>query len=109
MRCVYAGIAKQITLVLLETPQILTDAYNLSHQGTKVDTDWEVLHVCNHNSSPISFGFHESIVTFLEDVYVIEEMIDEATTVAAKVGIPEGLIQKQDPKDKVGMETQICL
>ena len=31
-------------------PLLLTDAYNLSHQGMKINTDWEVSHIYNRTA-----------------------------------------------------------
>lgn len=70
---------------LRSNPLLLTDAYNLSHQGMKVNTDWEVSHIYNRKSGQILFGFHEAIATFLGDINVTEEMIAEAQEVAARV------------------------
>ena len=50
---------------LRSNPLLLTDAYNLSHQGIKINTDWEVSHIYNRKSGQILFGFHEVIATFL--------------------------------------------
>ncbi len=55
---------------------------NLSHQGMKINTDWEVSHVYNRKSGQILFGDHEAMSTFLEDIHVTGEMIDEAIQIA---------------------------
>ena len=70
---------------LRSNPLLLTDAYNLSHQGMKINTDWEVSHIYNRKSGQILFGFHEAIATFLGDIKVTDKMIKEAQEVASRV------------------------
>jgi nicotinamide phosphoribosyltransferase len=68
-------------------PLVLTDAYNLSHSYLKINTDWEVSHIYNRKSGMVLFGFHELVVTFLENVKVTEEMITEAEECARSMGL----------------------
>lgn len=72
---------------LRKNPLLLTDAYNLSHQGMKINTDWEVSHIYNRKSGQILFGFHEAISTFLDDIKVTEDMIREAVEVSNRIGM----------------------
>lgn len=81
---------------LRNNPLLLTDAYNLSHQGMKINTDWEVSHIYNRTAGQILFGFHEAIATFLGDISVTNEMITEAMEVAAcvKMVFPADLFKR---------------
>lgn len=65
---------------------LLTDAYNLSHQRLKVNTDWEVSHMYNRSKPMILFGLLE-IVSNILDTQVTMEMIDEAEFHANRMGL----------------------
>lgn len=67
-------------------PLLLTDAYNLSHQNLKINTDWEVSHVYNRSKSMILFGFEEMVQSVLE-IQITRDMIDEAEQNANEMGI----------------------
>ena len=81
---------------LRTNPLVLTDSYNLSHQGMKINTDWEVSHLYNRKAGQILFGYHEAISTFLGDIRVTDDMIEEAMQVASRVGMqfPEQLFRR---------------
>jgi nicotinamide phosphoribosyltransferase len=74
-------------------PLVLTDAYNLSHQRLKISTEWEVSHMYNRKEGMILYGFHELVSTFLTDVKVTHEQVDEAMNSAKRMGLifPEDL------------------
>lgn len=63
---------------LRRNPLLLTDAYNLSHQSFKINTDWEISHVYNRKQGQILYGFKELVVTFLNETIITQKMIDEA-------------------------------
>ena len=65
----------------------LTDAYNLSHQGMKINTDWEVSHIYNRKAGQILFGFADSMRDFLKSILIDEEMIREAVEIADRFGM----------------------
>lgn len=67
-------------------PIMLTDAYNLSHQRLKINTDWEVSHMYNRVKSMVLFGLLENINTLLK-TKITMEMIDEAEKLARKMGL----------------------
>lgn len=69
-----------------KNPIILTDAYNLSHQHLKVNTDWEVSHMYNRAKPMILFGLTENINSILK-IQIEMWMIDEAELLAEGMGI----------------------
>lgn len=81
--------------VLRANPILLTDAYNLSHQRLKVNTDWEVSHMYNRVKPMILFGILENINNLL-NTRIEMWMIDEAEKLANKMGLifPRGLWER---------------
>lgn len=71
---------------LRRNPIMLTDAYNLSHQDLKINTDWEVSHLYNRSKSMILFGLLEIINNILE-TRITMPMIDEAEQHANRMGL----------------------
>lgn len=71
---------------LRSNPIMLTDAYNLSHQRLKVNTDWEVSHMYNRAKPMILFGLLEIINNILDKKITIS-MIDEAEEHANRMGL----------------------
>lgn len=67
-------------------PIVLTDAYNLSHQRLKINTDWEVSHIYNRKEGMVLYGFSE-IVNSVLGTQVTLEMIEEAKYISEKMGI----------------------
>lgn len=67
-------------------PLNLTDAYNLSHERLKENTDWEVSHMYNRASGMILFGFDEIVKSVLE-VQITTDMVVEAGKNAKKMGL----------------------
>lgn len=67
-------------------PIMLTDAYNLSHQHLKVNTDWEVSHIYNRKEGMILYGFSEIVESVL-NIQLTHEMVDEAVMKARKMGL----------------------
>lgn len=67
-------------------PIILTDAYNLSHQHLKVNTDWEVSHMYNRSKPMILFGLTENVQSILS-IQITMDMIDEAEIMAHGMGL----------------------
>ena len=72
---------------LRRNPLFLTDAYNLSHERLKINTDFEVSHIYNRKSDMILFGFHELVVSFLGSIRITDEMISEAAERAKTFGL----------------------
>lgn len=71
---------------LRRNPIMLTDAYNLSHQNLKINTDWEVSHMYNRSKPMILFGLLEIINNIL-DTRINMSMIDEAEFHANRMGL----------------------
>lgn len=63
---------------LYNNPILFTDAYNLSHQKLKINTDWEVSHLYNRKRGMILYGFNE-IVLKLFSKPLTWEMISDAS------------------------------
>jgi nicotinamide phosphoribosyltransferase len=72
---------------IFTNPLVLTDAYNFSHQAFKVNTDFEVSHIYNRSKGMILYGFHELVVTFLSNIVITHELIEEASRVAERMNI----------------------
>jgi nicotinic acid phosphoribosyltransferase len=76
-----------MTLKELYNNKILfTDAYNLSHQRLKINTDWEVSHVYNRTRPMILYGFNE-IVNTLFSKPITAENITEAEILFERHGL----------------------
>lgn len=96
---------------LYRNPLVLTDVYNLGHQGMKIDTRWEVSHIYNRKAGQILFGFHDATTNFLKSIKISQEMIDEAEAVAEGFGVvfPSSLfrdvIDKCDGRVPLQIET----
>lgn len=71
---------------LRSNPIIVTDAYNLSHQRLKVNTDWEVSHMYNRSKPMILFGLLEIINNIL-DKQITFWMVDQAEEHANRMGM----------------------
>ncbi|MGG1263750.1 nicotinamide phosphoribosyltransferase domain-containing protein [Brevibacillus laterosporus] len=71
---------------LRSNPILLTDAYNLSHQRLKVNTDWEVSHMYNRVKPMILFGLLENINNLLS-TKITMGMVDEAELLAHGMGL----------------------
>ncbi|MFI8671932.1 nicotinamide phosphoribosyltransferase domain-containing protein [Bacillus paranthracis] len=71
---------------ILSNPVMLTDAYNLSHQRLKVNTDWEVSHIYNRKEGMILYGFAEMANRILE-IQITNEMIQQAKDASEMMGI----------------------
>src|SRR5206468_12259697 len=71
---------------LRRNPLVLTDAYNLSHQDLKCNTDWEVSHMYNRAEGMILYGFSE-IVNEVLSIQITHEMIDEANESAKRMNL----------------------
>ena len=69
-------------------PLFLSDAYNLSHQSFKENTDFEVSHIYNRKCGMILYGFHELITTFLSNIEITHHMISEACDKAKTYNVP---------------------
>jgi nicotinamide phosphoribosyltransferase len=69
-----------------KNPIALTDAYNLSHQRLKCNTDWETSHIYNRASGMILYGLNETVLSILQ-IQVTIEMIDEAEEAAKRMGL----------------------
>ncbi|MFJ8247369.1 nicotinate phosphoribosyltransferase [Peribacillus asahii] len=61
---------------LRSNPLMLTDAYNLSHQRLKVNTDWEVSHIYNRAEGMILYGFNEMVNSIL-NIQITKEMVQQ--------------------------------
>ncbi|MEX3625106.1 nicotinate phosphoribosyltransferase [Viridibacillus arvi] len=61
---------------LRSNPLMLTDAYNLSHQNLKVNTDWEVSHIYNRAEGMILYGFSEMVNSILS-VQITHDMVKQ--------------------------------
>ena len=62
---------------LYSNPIMMTDAYNLSHQELKVNTNFEVSHIYNRSAGMFLYGFIENMDKILKVKYT-KEMICEA-------------------------------
>ncbi|OME54073.1 nicotinate phosphoribosyltransferase [Paenibacillus odorifer] len=71
---------------LRSNPVRITDAYNLSHQRLKVNTDWEVSHMYNRSKPMILFGLLEIINNIL-DKQITFWMIDQVEEEANRMGL----------------------
>lgn len=71
---------------LRSNPILLTDAYNLSHQRLKVNTDWEISHMYNRAKPMILFGLLENINNLLS-TKITADMVAEAALLAKKMGL----------------------
>jgi len=71
---------------LRDNPIMLTDAYNLSHQRLKINTDWECSHMYNRAKPMILYGLLESVNTLLS-TQITEEMVKEAEALAKRMGL----------------------
>ncbi|EJW13913.1 nicotinamide phosphoribosyltransferase domain-containing protein [Paenibacillus alvei] len=71
---------------LRSNPIMLTDAYNLSHQRLKINTDWEVSHMYNRSKPMLLFGLLEIANNILKTQITIE-MIDQAEAQANRMGL----------------------
>ncbi|MEK5036261.1 nicotinate phosphoribosyltransferase [Paenibacillus sp. FSL R7-0302] len=71
---------------LRKNPIMLTDAYNLSHQHLKCNTDWEVSHMYNRSQGMFLYGFSEIALSVLS-VQVTFHDVYEAEAAAKRMGI----------------------
>ena len=80
---------------LRSNPLMLTDAYNLSHERLKINTDYEVSHIYNRASGMILYGFAEMVNEVLS-VQITHEMVDqlEDASNTIKVKAPIELFRK---------------
>lgn len=69
-----------------KNPILLTDAYNLSHQRLKINTDFEVSHMYNRNKPMILFGLKE-IVNSILGTQITKQMVDEAESDATRMNL----------------------
>jgi nicotinamide phosphoribosyltransferase len=67
-------------------PINLTDAYSLSHQRLKINTDWEVSHMYNRVKPMILYGLLENINSLLT-IQITSDMVADAATRASKMGL----------------------
>lgn len=67
-------------------PIMMTDAYNLSHQRLKVNTDWEVSHIYNRAKGMILYGFSD-IVDSILSTQITVDMVDYAEACAKRMGL----------------------
>lgn len=65
---------------------MLTDAYNLSHDRLKINTDWEVSHIYNRSAGMILYGFKE-MATEILNIQISYSMIEEARLASEKLNI----------------------
>jgi nicotinamide phosphoribosyltransferase len=71
--------------MIRSNPILLCDAYNLSHQTLKLNTDFEISHMYNRKKGMILYGISEIVASVLS-VQLTHEMVDEADKYANKFG-----------------------
>jgi nicotinamide phosphoribosyltransferase len=71
-----------------------TDSYNVSHQGLKENTDWEVSHLYNRTEGQILYGHNETVGDVLLEPVTEEEVFSFKRTSEAQGLNPKRILEK---------------